>query len=85
MLRRGAVSSVFARYRGAVLIDDDPPAVMAAPILAALARGPDLIRDALDDRPRVAAELSWDVLTERRDAAVRAALARRAAGRSAAA
>ena len=83
--RRPAATGVFGKYRGAILLDDDTPERMAAPILAALSRGSDFVAEVIAEAPRVADEMSWDRVTELRAATMICALRDRLRGQSAAA
>ena len=70
--RRPTVTGIFGRYQGIVLMDDAAPDRMAEAITTCLRRGPAFIEEVIADRVRLAAELSWDVLTDRRIQAMRA-------------
>ena len=74
--RRPTVAGLFERYVGAVFVDDGPPARMAGAITNVLAQRSDFVASVLADRPRLVADLSWDVLAEKRLLAIAAAVAR---------
>jgi len=75
--RRGTISTLFADYKGAVLIDDDRPEAMAKTVSSALDRWPELIRETLADAGRIAEESSWEAVSQKRYEAMRSALSKK--------